>query len=84
MKSITCKDRIYMDKEGVSPQMTSDLWLGLSEQADTREEEVDPLVEEDVWVDHQACQEDRWMDHLEETTTTKIGMISRETMKATT
>ena len=73
-----------MNKEGESPQTISDLRLGLLERADMQEEEVDPLVEEDVWVDHQDHQEDHWMGHLEETTTTETGMISRETMKVTT
>ena len=41
--------------------MISDLQHEPSEQADTQEEEVDPLVEEDVQVGHQARKEDRWI-----------------------
>ena len=72
-----------MGKEGESPQMTSDLQLEPSEQADAREEEVDPLVEEDARKDHQAHQGDRRMDHREETTI-RTGMILKEMMKAVT
>ena len=71
-----------MDKEGEIPQMTSDLWHEPSEWADAREEEVDPLVEEDAQEDHQAHQEDRRVDHQEETTTIGTGTTSKETMKA--
>ena len=84
MRSEICKDKTYMDKEGENPQMISDLRLGLSEQADVQEEEVDPLEEEDARVDHQARQEDHRMGHPEETTIIEIGMILRETMKAAT
>ena len=70
-----------MVKEGVTLQMTSDLRPELLGQVDAREEEEDPLVEEDE--DHQ---EDHWMDHqedrLEEIIITEIGMILKETMKA--
>ena len=61
-----------MDKEGENPQMISDLLLEPSEQVDVQEEE-DPLGEENA-------QE----DHREEITIIEIGMISRETTKATT
>ena len=73
-----------MGKEGESPQMTSDLRHEPLERADAREEEVDPLVEEDAREDHQAHQEDHQMDHQEETTTIGTGMILKETMKAAT
>ena len=49
-----------------------------------REEEADPLVEEDVQVGHQAHQEDHQVGRQEEIMITEIGTILRETMKATT
>ena len=87
MRSVICKDKTYTDKEGESPQMTSDPQHGPLEQAVAQEEEVadlleDPL-EEDVQEDHQGHREDPQEDHQVEITT-KIGMILKETMKATT
>ena len=72
-----------MDKEGENPQMISDLLLEPLEQVDVQEEE-DPLGEENAQEDHQDHQEDHRGDHREEITIIEIGMISRETMKATT
>ena len=72
-----------MDKEGEIPQMTFDLWHEPLERADAREEEEDPLEEEDAWEDHQAHQEvDHQGDHPEEITTIGTGMTSKGTMKA--
>ena len=74
-----------MGKEGENPQMISDLQHGHLEQADDQEEEEDPLAEEDAQEDHQARQEaDHPEGHLEEITTTEIGMISKETTRAVT
>ena len=85
MKSEICKDRTCTDKEGENPQMIFDLQHEPSEQADDPEEEEDPLVEEDAREDHQAHQEaDHPVVHLEEITTTEIGTISKETMRAVT
>ena len=81
MKSEICKDKTYMVKEGVTPQMISDLRPELLGQEDTREEEVDPLVEEDAQEDHQR---DHQVDRLEEITTTEIGTILKATTKAVT
>ena len=83
MRFETYKDKIYMDKEGENPQMISDLLHEPLEWADVREEEVDPLVEEDVRVDHQDCQGDHWVGHREEIIT-EIGMILRGMTKAVT
>ena len=72
-----------MVKEGVTPQMISDLQPELLGQVDAREEEEDPLVEEDE--DHQEDhQRDHQADRLEEIITTETGMISKETTKAVT
>ena len=83
MRSVICKDKTYTDKEGESPQMTSDPLHGPSEQAIAREAEVmDPLedpLEEDVQEDHQGDQGDHQVAIMTET-----GTISRETMKAST
>ena len=74
-----------MDKEGESPQTIFNLWHEFLEWVDVREVEEDPLAEEDVRGEHQACQEaDHQVGHPEETTTTETGTISRETMKAVT
>ena len=83
MKSEICKDRICMDKEGEIPQMISDLQHEPSEWADAREAEVNPQVEEGDPEDHQAHQEDHWVDHREETTTIGTGTILKEMTKAT-
>ena len=83
MKSRICKDKIYMVKEGVTPQMISDLWPKLLGQVDAREEEADPLVEEDAQEDHQTHQEDRREDH-QETTITVTGMIWKGMTRAVT
>ena len=84
MKSEICKDRIYMDKEGESPQMISDLQHEPLGWADAREEEVDPLVEEDIQADHQTRQEDHWADRQEEIMITETEMTSKAMMKAVT
>ena len=63
--------------------MTSDPLHGPSEQAIAREEEVVDPLEEDVQEDCQGHREDPQEDH-QVAITTKIGMISKETMKATT
>ena len=70
-----------MDKERVIPQMISDPQHEPLEWVDMQEEEVDPLEEEDAQVGHQVSQEDHQACHPEEITI-RIGMISRETMKA--
>ena len=68
-----------MVKEGVTPQMISDLRPELLGQEDAREEE-DPLVEEDE--DHQEDhQRDHQADRLEEIITTETGTISKVTTK---
>ena len=72
-----------MVKEGVTPQMISDLRPELLGQEDTREEEVDPLVEEDAQEDHQTLQEDRRVDH-QEATIIVTGMIWKGTTRAVT
>ena len=72
-----------MVKEGVTPQMISDLRPELLGQEDAREEEVDPLVEEDAQEDHQTLQEDRRVDH-QEATITVTGMIWKGTTRAVT
>ena len=83
MKFGICKDKTYTVKEGVIPQMTFDLRPELLGQVDAREEEEDPLVEEDE--DHQEDhQMDHQADHLEEIIITEIGMISKEMTKAVT
>ena len=68
-----------MVKEGVTPQMISDLRPELLGQEDAWEEEEDPLVEKDE--DHQ---EDHQADRLEEIITTEIGTILKATTKAVT
>ena len=61
--------------------MTSDPLHGPLEQAVTQEEVgVDPL-KEDIWVDHQAHQEDPQMDRWV-AITIKIGMILKGMIKA--
>ena len=76
-----------MVKEGVTPQMISDLRLELLGQVDAREEEADPLVEEDAQEDHQTHQEDRrvdrWVDR-QEATITVTGMIWKGMTRAVT
>ena len=85
MKSEICKDRTCTGKEGENPRTIFDLQHEPSEQADDQEEEEDPLAEEDAWEDHQAHQEvDHLVGHLKEITTTEIGTISKETMRAVT
>ena len=84
MKFVTYKDRIYMGKEGASPQTTSDLQHGLLEQVDARVEVVDPQVEEDAQEDHQTHTEDHQVDRPEEIITTETEMTSREMMRAAT
>ena len=69
-----------MAKEGVIPQMTSDLQPELLEREDVREEEEDLLVEEDE--DHQVDhQKDHQADRPEETII-EIGTISKATTRA--
>ena len=64
-----------------NPRTIFDLQHEPLEQADDPEEEEDPLAEEDA----QARQEaDHPVVHLEEITTTEIGTISKETMRAVT
>ena len=84
MKSEICKDKIYTVKEGVTPQMISDLRPELLEREDVREEEEeDPLVEEDG--DHQVDhQRDHQVDRLEEIIIIEIGTISKATTRAVT
>ena len=83
MKSEICKDKTYMVKEGVTPQMISDLRPELLGQEGTREEEEDPLVEEDE--DHQEDhQRDHQADRLEEIITIGTGTISKAMTKAVT
>ena len=82
MKSEICKDKTYTVKKGVNPQMISDLQPELLEREDVREEEEDPLVEEDE--DHQEDhQRDHQADRLEEIII-EIGTISKVTTKAVT
>ena len=72
-----------MVKEGVILQMISDLWPEPLGPVDVREEEEDPLGEEDK--DHQEDhQTDRQEDHRDEIIITEIGMISKVMMKAVT
>ena len=73
-----------MVKEGVNPQVISDLRPELLGQVDAREEEADPLVEVDAQEDHQTHQKDRWVDHQEATTITVTGMIWKETTRVVT
>ena len=81
MKSEIYKDKTYMVKEGVIPQMISDLRPELLERGDVREEEEDPLVEEDE--DHQADhQRDHQRDRLAEII--EIGTISKATTRVVT
>ena len=83
MKFEIYKDRTCTGKEAENLRTIFDLQHEPSEQADDPEEEEDPLAEEDAWEDHQARQEeDHPVVHLEETTTTEIGTISKETMRA--
>ena len=81
MKSEICKDKTYTVKEGATPQMISDLRPELLEREDVREEEGDPLEEEDE--DHQADhQRDHQADRLEEIIIIEIGTISKATTRA--
>ena len=80
MKSEICKDKTYTVKEGVNPQMISDLRPELLEREDVWEE-GDPLEEEDE--DHQADhQRDHQVDRLEEIIIIEIGTISKATTRA--
>ena len=51
-----------MDKEGASPQTTSDLQHGLLEQVDVWVEGVDPQVGENAQEDRQTHPEDHSVD----------------------
>ena len=84
MMSEICKDKTYMAKEGMIPQMISDLRPERLEREDVREEEEeDPPVGEDE--DHQADhQRDHQADRLEEIIITEIGTISKATTRAVT
>ena len=83
MKSEICKDKTYTAKEGVTPQMISDLRPEPSGQEGARVEEEDPLVEEGE--DHQKDrQRDHQADRLEEIITIENGTISKAMTRAVT
>ena len=84
MRSETCKGKTCTDKEEESLQMISDLLHEPSERVDAREEEADPLGEEDARVDHQTHQKGHPVACREEITITETGTISKEMMKAAT